>query len=69
MAFELDAKGEPIRAGVTRWDGEQYAMERMPVEAAETFRLRVGIAAGNRASTQAYVLSELRRYRTSAEKL
>ncbi len=61
VAFELDAKGEPIRAGITCSDGQRLALVRASGEAAETFQLRAGMAAGDLTSTQVYVLDELRR--------
>lgn len=61
VAFEHDAKGEPIRADCRRWDGRRFALGRASGEAAEAFQLRAGVAAGDLASTQAYVLAELRR--------
>ncbi len=59
--FEFDAIGEPIRADVTRWDGQRFALDRASGEAAEAFQLRAGAVAGDLASTQAYAMAELRR--------
>lgn len=61
VAFEHDAKGELIGASVTQWNGDLVRLERLPGEDVETLRLRAGAIAGDLASTQAYVLAELRR--------
>jgi hypothetical protein len=60
VAFEHDAKGEPIGARVTRWDGASFPLSRSPGETVQTFGLRAEALAGDLASVQAYVLSELR---------
>jgi hypothetical protein len=61
VAFVTDAHGEPITANVTRWDGGLFELGRASGEAAETFRLRAGMAAGDMVSTQQYVMRELLR--------
>ena len=61
MALEHDAKGESMGASVMRWDGERVRLERRTGEAAETFQFRAGLAAGDLANAQAYVMGELRR--------
>jgi hypothetical protein len=61
VAFELDAKSEPIWAGVTCWDSQWLALSRASGEASEVCQLRAGTAAGDSASTQKFVMSELLR--------
>jgi sulfite reductase beta subunit-like hemoprotein len=61
VAFEHDAKGEPIGAMVTRWDGVRFPLSRSPGETVGAFLIRIGAAAGDLASAQAYVIAELRR--------
>ncbi len=61
VAFEHDAKGEPIAACVMRWGGERARLERQAGEAFENFLMRIRVAAGDLASAQAYVMEELRR--------
>ena len=61
VAFEHDARGEPIGASVMRWDGEKARLERRTGEAVENFLMRIRVAAGDLASAQAYVMGELKR--------
>jgi hypothetical protein len=52
---------ETIRtANVTRWDGQQLKLFRRAGESVESFLTRANMLAGDLASIQAYVLSELR---------
>jgi len=61
VALDHDAKGEPILAGVLRWDGACFSLERADGETAEAFGLRAAIAAGDLATIQCYALSVLLR--------
>ena len=61
VAFEHDARGEPIGASVMRWDGEKVRLERRTGEAVENFLMRIRVAAGDLESAQAYVMGELKR--------
>ena len=61
VALDHDAKGEPVRASVTRWDGVSLPLSRIPGETVEAFGLRAGALTGDLAGAQAYAMAELRR--------